>query len=95
MASVLRLEDVFAGHLELTASERAIVFHALTEWYADGSAGIPAGTNRRDFIRTIIEKFKTLKLEKMVTPDGSRLVSVEEHAAIVAALDKVEKAGDS
>lgn len=91
--SVRRLEDVFAGRLELTASERALVFHALMEWYANGGGGVPAGMNRRDFIRTIVEKFKALRLEKMVTPDGSRLVSVGEHETIVRGIEPFDSVG--
>lgn len=90
--SAPRLEDVFAGRLELTASERAFVFHALMEWYLNGGGGVPAGMNRRDFIRAILEKFKALRLEKMVTPDGSRLVSVEEHETIVRGTEPFDSA---
>lgn len=82
-----KLEDVFAGTLELTATERAYLYHALTELYARGG-WCPEGEDRRDLTRRVHEKIGTLKLYRMVTPDGSRLVSVEEHDAIVAELDK-------
>lgn len=83
IAPVSKLEDIFAGLLELTASELAYLRHALAELYMRGG-WCPKGENRRDFTNRVSEKLGTLKLDRMVTPDGSRLVSVEEHAAIVA-----------
>ncbi len=80
-----RLEDLFAGAVELTASERALVLHALTEWYMRGGANFPPH-NRRELYKSVAGKLSGLKLHRMVTPDGSRLVSVEEHEEIVAKL---------
>lgn len=79
-----RLEDVFAGRVELTASQRSFLQHLLMEWYVSGGSGAPEGVNRRAFVRGLQEKLSSLRLEKMVTPDGSRLVSVEEHEAMVS-----------
>jgi hypothetical protein len=81
------LEDIFAGRLELTASERAYLLHAVSELYVRGGWA-PKGKNRREVAEGISKKLGALKLERMVTPDGSRLVSPEEHASIVDALDK-------
>jgi hypothetical protein len=83
----VKLEDIFAGTLELTASERAYLRYAVVELYMSGDCA-PKGVNRRDFTKRILEKLNILKLDRMVTPDGTRLVSVEEHDAIVAALNK-------
>ena len=82
-----KLEDIFAGPLELTASERAYLHRALEDHYLRGG-WCPKGENRRDFMTRVSEKLGVLKLDRMVTPDGSRLVSVEEHAAIVSELNK-------
>ena len=82
-----KLEDIFTGSLELTASELAYLRHAVAELYMCGG-WCPKGENRRDFAKRVNEKLSTLKLERMVTPDGSRLVSVEEHAAIVAEINR-------
>ena len=79
-----KLEDVFAGTLELFASELACLRHALVELYTRGG-WCPKGENRRDFTTRVLEKLGALKLDRMVTLDGSRLVSVEEHAAAVVA----------
>jgi hypothetical protein len=78
-----KLEDIFAGPLALTATELAYLRHALAELYMRGG-WCPKGENRREFTKRVNEKLSALKLDRMVTPDGSRLVSVEEHAAIVA-----------
>lgn len=83
----VKLEDIFTGQLELTASELAYLHHAITALYMRGG-WCPKGENRRDFTKSVSEKLGTLKLDRMVTPDGSRLVSVEEHAAIVDELNK-------
>lgn len=80
-----KLEDIFTGSLELTASERAYLHRALEDHYMRGG-WCPKGENRLDLMRRIGDKLGALKLDRMVTPDGSRLVSVEEHAAIVAEL---------
>jgi hypothetical protein len=82
-----KLEDMFTGPLELTASELAYLRHALAELYMRGG-WCPKGENRRDFTTRVNAKLSALKLDRMVTPDGSRLVSVEEHTAIVAELNK-------
>ena len=87
-----KLEDIFAGPLELTVSELACLRHALTELYTRGG-WCPKSENRRDFTKRVSEKLGTLKLDRMVTPDGSRLVSVEDHAAIVAELNKSPRDG--
>lgn len=79
-----RLEDVFAGRVELTASQRSFLQHLLMEWYVSGGSGAPEGVNRRAFVCGLQEKLSSLRLEKMVTPDGSGLVSVEEHEAMVS-----------
>ena len=84
--SAPKLEDIFVGALEFTASELAYLRHALVELYMHGG-WCPKGENRRDFNKRVLEKLSRLKLDRMVTPDGSRLVSVEEHAAIVAGLN--------
>ena len=82
-----KLEDIFTGTLELTASELAYLRYAIQELYMQGG-WCPAGENRRDFAKRVSTKLGVLKLKRMVTPDGSRLVSVDEHAAIVAELSK-------
>ncbi len=84
---VSKLEDIFAGTLELTASELAYLRHAVAELYM-GGGWCPKGESRRDFMKRVNEKLGALKLDRMVTPDGSRLVSVEEHTAIVADLNR-------
>lgn len=78
------LEDVFVGTLELTASELAYVRYALNNQYMQGGWPCPKGGSRRELVQRVGTKLSALKLERMVTPDGSRLVSVEEHAALVA-----------
>ncbi len=83
----LNLEDTFAGTIELTASELAYLRHALEELYMRGGWS-PKREKRRDFTRCVHEKLGALKLDRMVAPDGSRLVSVEEHASIVAELSR-------
>jgi len=80
-------EDIFAGQLELTVSELAYLRHAIAELYIYGG-WCPKGKNPRDFMKLVDAKLGTLKLDRMVTPDGSRLVSVEEHTAIVAQTHK-------
>jgi hypothetical protein len=85
VASAIKLEDIFAGPLELTATELAYLRCAIEEHYMRGG-WCPQGENRIDFARRVGAKLGTLKLDRMVTPDGSRLVSVEEHADIVAAM---------
>jgi len=78
-----KLEDIFTGQVELTASELGYLRHAITELYMNGS-WCPKGENRRDFAMRVLAKLGVLKLDRMVTPDGNRLVSVEEHTAMVA-----------
>lgn len=82
-----KLEDIFVGPLELTASERGYLRKAVEDHYMNGG-WCPEGEDRRDFARRVLAKLSALKLDRMVTPDGTRLVSVEEHAAIVAELPK-------
>ena len=84
-----KLEDIFAGPLELTASELAYLRYAVAELYMRGG-WCPKGENQRDFAKRVNEKLGTLKLDRMVTPDGSRLVSVEDHAAIAAELAELD-----
>ncbi len=86
-----KLEDVFAGHLELTASELGYLRNAIVELYIRGG-WCPEGENRQDFAKRVIDKLGTLKLDRMVTPDGSRLVSLEEHATLVAGTQPSRKA---
>lgn len=81
----MKLEDTFKGELELTASERAYLEHALTDSYMRGG-WCPPGHNKRDFMKGVMAKVYSLKLHRMVTPDGTKLVSVEEHDKIVAEL---------
>lgn len=81
-----RLEDVFAGHVELTARQRAYVLHALEEMYVRGETPIPffvdERVDRRSFHRALVAALVTpLRLTRMVTPDGTELVSPEEHRA--------------
>jgi len=83
----LPLEDIFTGSLDLTASELAYVRYALAELYMRGG-WCPRGEDRLELTRRLNEKLGALKLDRMVTPDGSRLVSVGEHAAIVATLNE-------
>lgn len=80
-----RLEDIFAGYVELTASERAFILSALMEQYLRGG-WFPPCENKREFFRQVSAKVDNLKFHRMVTPDGTRLVTVEEHDAIVAEL---------
>ena len=89
-----RLEDIFSGHVELTATERGYVLAMLDEAYLSDQPPTPAAEpDRRSFHGRIVRKLiGALRLERMVTPDGSRLVSVEEHAQLVASLD-VGRAG--
>ncbi len=77
-----KLEDEFAGHLELTVSERAYILAALQENYLRGG-WFPSCENKREFHRRVSAKIANLPLMKMVTPEGDRLVSVDEHQAIV------------
>lgn len=70
-----RLEDIFVGTLELTASELACFRHAVTEHYMNGGR-VPAGENPRDFTERLLGKLCAFKLARMVTPDGARLVPV-------------------
>lgn len=82
-----KLQDIFTGPLELTASELAYLHYALNELYMRGG-WCPKGENRLDFTRRLNEKLATLKLDRMVTPNGDRLVSVEEHTAIVTEINQ-------
>ena len=84
-----KLEDIFAGPIAMTASQRGYVSRAVTDHYMNGG-WCPKGVNRRDFARQVLAKFNALKLDRMVTPDGARLVSVDEHIAIVAELNRLE-----
>ena len=83
----MKLEDVFAGHIELTASERAYAAHALEELYMRGGWS-PSGMDRRTIHRQVAAKIGALPLVQMVAPDGSRLVSVEEHRALVEEIER-------
>ena len=87
-----KLEDIYAcaGPLTLTASELVYIRHALGEHYLRGG-WCPEGENRRDFSQRVCAKFNAFKLDRMVTPDGSRRVSVEEHAILVAEAERVKK----
>jgi hypothetical protein len=85
-----RLEDIFAGRLELTATELAFISHLISEWYMSGGDLPRTGGNRLAFLQKIRAKFHALNLEKMVSPDGTRLVSVEEHETSVAKLLEIE-----
>lgn len=81
-----KLEDVFAGQIELTATERGYLHNAVHEVYTKG--GWCPGEDRRDFARRVLAKLSALQLVKMVTPDGSRLVTVDEHAAIIVDIER-------
>jgi len=81
------LEDVFSGHMELTASERAYLKHAVQELYMNGGWA-PKGVDRREIAKRVFDKLGSLRLTQMVSPDGSRLVSVAEHDAIVAEMKR-------
>lgn len=84
-----RLYDVFAGRVELTAPQRAYILRLMEDAYINGSGWMPDGITSREFYREVrLALIDPLKLERMVTPDGKRLVSVEEHDAIVAAKEK-------
>lgn len=83
----MKLEDIFSGQLELTARELSYLRYVITEAYARGG-WCPAGTNKRTFHKELLAKLSALRLSRMVTPDGTRLVSVEEHDAIVAAMKR-------
>jgi hypothetical protein len=74
----MKLEDIFAGYLELTASEVSYLHHALQELYMRGGWA-PNGKDKRELAKSVSAKLNNMKLFRMVTPDGSRLVSVEEH----------------
>jgi hypothetical protein len=87
-----KLEDIFAGSLELTASERSYLHRALEDHYLRGG-WCPKGENRRDLMLRVSAKLGALKLDRMVTPDGTRLVSVEDHAAIIADSTKSPREG--
>jgi hypothetical protein len=82
-----KLQDIFVGSLELTASELAYLHYALIELYMRGG-WCPKGENRLDFTRRLNEKLGRLKLDRMATPNGDRLVSVEEHADIVTEINQ-------
>jgi hypothetical protein len=84
------LEDIFSGFVELEASERAYILHALSEAYMNGG-WLPVGRQPGELMRSIGEKLGVLKLTKMVVPDGSKLVSVAEHDALVAAMEADRK----
>lgn len=84
---VRKLEDIYTGSLELTVIELNYLVRAVTDLYMNGG-WCPEGENRREFARQVLQKLGTLKLDRMVTPDGSRLVSVEEHAAMVIELHR-------
>lgn len=87
-----KLEDIFTGSLELTASERSYLLSALGDHYLRGG-WCPKGENRRDFMMRISAKLGALKLDRMVTPDGTRLVSVEDHGDLVADSTKSPREG--
>lgn len=76
------LQDVFAGEIEFTAGELAYLRYAITELYMTGG-WCPPGEDRREFTQRLLAKLK-LPLRRMVAPDGSGLVSVEGHTALVA-----------
>lgn len=83
----MKLEDIFSGELELTASERGYLNLALSELYMTGKARDHfKGHKSRDLMQSVGQKIASLRLTKMVTPDGKRLVSVEEHDEIVQKL---------
>ncbi len=88
-----QLFDVFAGYVELTAPELAYVRFALEELYRSGKYPFVDGySNRREFsIRVGSRLLNKLKLDKMVTPDGLRLVSVAEHEEIVRAIEEAKR----
>ena len=75
-----KLEDIFGGRLELTASERAFIRDVLVEWYTSGGRTPDGVANRRIFIQSILEKFSALKLDMMVAPDRSGMLSVADLA---------------
>jgi hypothetical protein len=64
-----KLEDIFAGRLELTARERAFIRDVLVEWYTSGGRTPDGVANRRIFIRDIIGKFSALKLDMVSVAD--------------------------
>ncbi len=78
-----KLEDVVAGHLELTMSERGLILHALSELYVRGGWAPSYVQDRRALHKRTAAKIANLPLVRMVAPEGGRLVSVEEHEAIV------------
>lgn len=83
-----RLEDVFAGYVELTASERSYVQFALGEAYAQGGF-LYKGENHREIANRVTEKLLgPLKLTHLVAPDGMCLVSIDEYDAVVRAFMK-------
>lgn len=73
-----KLEDIFAGRLELTARERAFIRDVLVEWYMSGGRTPDGVANRRIFIQDILGKFSALKLDAVVAPDGSGMVLVAD-----------------
>ena len=76
-----KLEDIFSGTVELTARQRAFVSSLLSEWYTGGSRpDSPNGVNRRQWVAAISSALLgPLKLAKMVSPDGTEMVTPEEH----------------
>ncbi len=78
-------DRVFAGHVELTASERGYLGTALSELYMSGGyRGIGDGRRLR---HEVLAALGNLRLDKMVSIDGTRLVSTLEHAASVLLVD--------
>lgn len=73
-----RLEDVFAGNVVLTASQRSHVLFALNEVYMRGDR-ISVWSDRREFHRSVVEALGSMRLHLMVSPDGTELLSVVEH----------------
>lgn len=97
MIPTTKLEDIYAGLLELTSRERSYLAAALIEYYMQGAQNFlfTKGEDKLDFGMRVGAKLgAALKLTQMVTPDGTRLVSVEEHGAIVAKLSNVTSTHD-
>lgn len=76
-----KLEDVFAGHVELTARQRSYAMSALQEMHIRGETRrFTDDENTSEFHKvTQVALFRPLKLAKMVTNDGSELITPEEY----------------
>lgn len=78
-----RKEDIFAGHVKLTATQKAYLAYALQELYMSGRW--IGRDKRRDIHEAVMAAvLGPLRMTQMVTPDGTAHVTPKEHAQLVA-----------